>query len=231
MDNVEKFRKLFVEFENLTKKLLNKREIAIKDAIDILNNNHVFPYSKETDFLHFCRMCRNRLSHVNYDYKYIIYTDEFILKLEKIIEQIKNPPSAYSMSTKNITFATVDDNVHNFMNLMNEKNFTHIPIYEKNKLIGIFSENSIFNYLLREEIIEISKETTFNDIRDYISLDNCKETIKFVSKSEKYNDVTNYFIKKYKNGEKLACILITQNGNVGEKIEGLITSWDIIGRE
>lgn len=176
-------------------------------------------------------MCRNRLSHVNYDYKYIIYTDEFIEKLENIIKQIKNPPSAYSMSTKNITSANVDDNVHNIMNLMNEKNNTHIPIYEKNKLIGIFSENSIFNYLLKEESIKITSKTTFKDILDYISIDNCNETIKFVSKKEKYNDVTNDFIKKYKNGEKLSCILITQNGIIGEQVEGLITSWDIIGKE
>lgn len=231
MDNIEKFRKLFIDFENLTKNLLNNRKIDINDAIDILHNNHIFPYSKESDFLHFCRMCRNRLSHVNYDYKYIIYTDEFIEKLENIIKQIKNPPSAYSMSTKNITSATVEDNVHNIMNLMNEKNYTHIPIYERNRLVGIFSENSIFNYLLKEECIKITSKTMFKDILDYISIDNCNETIKFVSKKEKYNDVINDFINNYKSGEKLSCILITQNGIIGEQVEGLITSWDIIGKE
>ena len=201
MDNIEKFRKLFVEFEFLTKKLINNKNVTVNNAINILHNNHIFPYSKEADFLHFCRLCRNRLSHINYDYKYIIYTDAFIEKLENIIKQIKNPPSAYSMSIKNITFANIDDNVHRIMNLMNKKNYTHIPIYEKNKLIRIFSETSIFNYLLKEENIKISCKTTFNDIRDYISLDNCNETIKFVSKKENYNDAINDFIKNIKMGK------------------------------
>ena len=57
---------------------------------------------------------------------------------------------------------------------------------------------------IKEECIKITSKTTFKDILDYISIDNCNETIKFVSKKEKYNDVINDFINNYKSGEKLS---------------------------
>lgn len=229
-ENVDKFRELFVEFEKATKNLVKDKNIDIHDAIEKLREQMVIPYSKESEFLHFCRDCRNRISHVNDDYKYIIYTDEFIDKFERILEQIKNPPTAYSMATKNITSAMTTDNVREYMNIMNQNNYTHIPIYQENKLIGIFSENSIFNYLLKEEIIEVSNETTFNDIISYIDFDNSKETVQFISRKELYNSVINNFVKEFKNGEKLSCIMITENGIIGEKVIGLITAWDIIGK-
>lgn len=239
-ENIEKFRILFIEFENLTKNLIRNKNIDIKihnndidiyDAIDKLKRKRIIPYCTEMDFLLFCKNCRNRVSHVNDDFKYIIYTDEFINKLENIIDQIKNPPTAYSLSTKNITRANIEENVKVYMQKMNELNYTHIPIYDQDKLVGIFSEKSIFNYLLKDEIIEIDENTTFEDIKEYISMENSKETIKFISKAELYNDVINEFINQFKQGKKLDCIMITENGVVGEKVIGIITSWDVLGRD
>ena len=52
---------------------------------------------------------------------------------------------------------------------MNENNYTHIPIYQdgsKKELVGIFSENSIFQYLLKDKIIEVDVDKKFSDIKE-----------------------------------------------------------------
>ena len=45
-----------------------------------------------------------------------------------------------------------------------------------------------------------------------------------------YDDVCSYFIDEFKKGSKLSCVLITQNGKETEKIIGIITAWDVLGR-
>lgn len=230
-ENVNKFRELFVEFEKLTKKKLNTNKIDTRDAIDKLKNNRITPYYKEYEFMHFCRDCRNRISHVNDDYKYIIYTDEFITKLERIIDQIKNPPTVYEMSTHPVVSAYSTDYVKKIMNEMIDKNYTHIPIYDNEKLIGIFSEGCIFNYLMNNDNIDISNNTKFEDIKECISITNSKELVKFVSKNKLYDKIVNEFIENYKFGNRLSCVMVTENGKCFEKIEGIITAWDIIGRD
>ena len=111
---------------------------------------------------------------------------------------------------------------------MIKNNYTHIPIYDNDKLIGIFSENSLFQYLFKDEIVEISNKTTFSEILNYISLDNTKELIKFKSKKTLYDDIVSDFMNEFKNNQKLSCIMITENGKPNERVIGILTAWDII---
>ena len=37
-------------------------------------------------------------------------------------------------------------------------------------------------------------------------------------------------INEFKKGSKLSCVLVTQNGKKDEKIIGILTAWDILGR-
>ena len=97
-------------------------------------------------------------------------------------------------------------------------------------MVGIFSENSLFQYILEDNIIEVDKNTTFNDIKKCIDIKFSKEIVKFVAKDNLYDDVVNEFISEFKNKNKLSCVMITQNGKETEKVIGIITAWDIIGR-
>lgn len=151
-------------------------------------------------------------------------------KFDEIIEEIKHPYKVYDKATKNVYSAYLNDKVRDVMLEMMNKSYTHIPIYDNNKMIGIFSENTLFDYLYKNKIIEVDDNTTFNDVIDFISIDNSKEVIKFVAKNELYDDVCMEFIKEFKKGSKLSCVLVTQNGKSSEKVIGILTSWDIIGR-
>ena len=228
--NSEKFRKLYIEFEKETLKLNPKKDkiTNINDVILDLKENRKTPYYTEFEFIDFCRKFRNKLSHDNIYGKYLNCNDDMINKLEKIIYQIKHPITAYEKSIKTICYANIDDNVKEYMNKMIKKNYTHIPIYDNDKLIGIFSENSLFQYLFKDEIVEISEKTTFSDILDYISLENTKELIKFKSKKTLYDDIVLDFMNEFKKNQKLSCIMITPNGKPGEKVVGILTAWDII---
>ena len=231
MNNIEKFRKLFLEFEVATKKKVGNDRLNLDECIKELKSKRINPYIRDDSFIDFCRRLRNINSH-NINDNYYLITDETITKLEKIVEEVKHPYKVSNKATLNIYSKTLNDNVMNTMKDMNEKNYTHIPIYdETNKhLVGICSENSLFQYSLEDKIIEVDENTTFNDIKKCIDIKLSKEIVKFVAKDNLYDDVVNEFISEFKNKNKLSCVMITQNGKETEKVIGIITAWDIIGR-
>ena len=233
MNNYERFNELFIEFEVETKKKVKNREDkTLDECIKELEDKHYNPYYRERSFIDFCRKLRNIKFH-NINDNYILITDDTINKLKEILEEAKHPFKVESKATKPVFDATLEDKATDIMKKMNEKNYTHIPIYKdksRKELVGIFSENSIFQYLLKDKIIEVDDNTIFNDIKDCISLDNSKEIVKFVSRDKIYDDVVNDFIYEFKKGQKLACVMVTQNGISSEKVIGILTSWDIIGR-
>ena len=231
MNNIEKFRKLFLEFVVATRKKVGNDRLNLDECIKELKSKRINPYIRDDNFIDFCRRLRNINSH-NINDNYYLITDDTITKLEKIVEEVKHPYKVSDKATLNIYSKTLNDFVWNSMKDMNEKSYTHIPIYdETNKhLVGIFSENSLFQYILEDKIIEVDKNTTFNDIKKCIDIKLSKEIVKFVAKDNLYDDVVNEFINEFKNKNKLSCVMITQNGKETEKVIGIITSWDIIGR-
>lgn len=231
MNNIEKFRKLFLEFEVATRKKVGNDRLNLDECIKELKYKRINPYIRDDSFIDFCRRLRNINSH-NINDNYYLITDETIKKLEKIVEEVKHPYKVSNKATLNIYSKTLNDNVMNAMKDMNEKSYTHIPIYDETnkRLVGIFSENSLFQYILEDTIIEVDEKTTFNDIKKCIDIKFSKEIVKFVAKDNLYDDVVNEFISEFKNKNKLSCVMITQNGKETEKVIGIITAWDIIGR-
>ena len=57
-----------------------------------------------------------------------------------------------------------------------------------------------------------------------------KEIIKIVDRNKLYDDVCLEFVNEFKKGSKLSCVLVTQTGKPQEKVIGILTSWDILGR-
>lgn len=231
MNNIEKFGKLFIEFEVETKKKVNNDSLTLDECIKELKSKRQNPYIREDSFIDFCRRLRN-INYHNVNDNYYLITDDTIDKLTEIVEEVKHPFKVSSKATINIYSKTLNDKVLPTMKDMNEKSYTHIPIYdEDNKnLVGVFSENSLFQYVMEDKIIEIEEKTTFNDIKKCIDLNLSKEIVKFVSKDKLYDDVVNDFVKEFKNNNKLSCVMVTHNGKSTEKVIGIITAWDIIGR-
>lgn len=200
MNNSERFEKIFIDFEVETKKKLSNKELPLEKCITILKDKRYNPYFREYDFIEFCRTIRNIKFHSNDDI-YFYLTDETIKKLEDILEEVRHPFMVLSKSVRdNIYSATLSSSVKEVMQEMNKHNYTHIPIYDdkNHKLMGIFSEYSLYEYILNNEIVLIDNKTNFAQIIDYIKVDKVKERVLFETRNALYDDVLNKFIKKYK---------------------------------
>ena len=223
------FRELCNKFEDLV-----RIKYKVKDeegAFYILSNQK--EYKKFEKDINLIRKIRNLLSHgeCKVEGKTAIEINENIIeKLKEIISLLENPPLVASRYITEMFVVDLEEKLENLIKAMNEKKISHVPVLDKDKkLVGVFSENTIFSKLSEDEIIEIGKEYKVKDYEKYIKLENhSSEYFDFIKRNEELASAQNLFNKSIKKDKKLVMLFVTENGKKNEKILGILTPWDLL---
>lgn len=234
MTNSELFIEKFKILENL---LRNKFNIADynRSALKEIESQPQFKHLK--DDLNYIREIRNILMHkleINGEHPIQPHI-EIINNIQKVIDYINNPPKAYDKCIKinEICFAKEDDLIYPYMVKMKENTYTHIPILDNGVVKGVFSENTLFGALIEDELVYEKECTKFNNdlIKKYSQLNNhVSECFEFIRRDVNLEDVKDLFLKSFAKRQRLAMVFITQNGRSDEKLLGIITPWDVLGK-
>lgn len=184
--------------------------------------------------LYYCRNVRNLLQHnAKYSETFAVQpSQEMIDFITDTIHRIKNPTKCLSIATPfgKLYWRTIDSNVVSTMKTMKEHGYSHVPILSNNKVVGIFSENSIFNYLMSQDTMTIDEDLRFKDIKDFLSLQGRKShKYVFMDRDAYLPKAEKVFEKAFRKGERIAMILITEKGSPNERLLGVITAWDVLG--
>ena len=228
-DSISIFRELCNKFEDLV-----RIKYKVKDeegAFYILLNQK--EYKKFEKDINLIRKIRNLLSHgeCKIEGKTAIEINENIIeKLKEIISLLENPPLVTSRYITEMFVVDLEEKLEKLIKVMNEKKISHVPVLDKDKkLVGVFSENTIFSKLSEDEIIEIGKEYKVKDYEKYIKLENhSSEYFDFIKRNEELASAQNLFNKSIKKDKKLVMLFVTENGKKTEKILGIITPWDLL---
>ena len=223
------FRDLCNKFEDLV-----RIKYKVKDeegAFYILSNQK--EYKKFEKDINLIRKIRNLLSHgeCKIEGKTAIEINENIIeKLKEIISLLENPPLVTSRYITEMFVVDLEEKLEKLIKVMNEKKISHVPVLDKDKkLVGVFSENTIFSKLSEDEIIEIGKEYKVKDYEKYIKLENhSSEYFDFIKRNEELASAQNLFNKSIKKDKKLVMLFVTENGKKSEKILGILTPWDLL---
>ncbi|MBF91069.1 MAG: hypothetical protein CMP75_04840 [Flavobacteriales bacterium] len=194
------------------------------------NENPIIKQYKE-DLISFARL-RNAIVHSAYESKPIAEPHKDIVsKYKDIRDRILFPLKTWDKCIKNIYSCKLSSNLNLVMNDMKKNVYTHVPVVnDKGFTIGILSENSLFNCILKEEIFEIEKTSTVELIKDYIGINDYDEKFYFLRKIDKLTEVYKIFENAIKNRERIGSVFITENGKMDNKIIGMFTSEDIAGQ-
>lgn len=228
-DSISIFRDLCNKFEDLV-----RIKYKVKDeegAFYILSNQK--EYKKFEKDINLIRKIRNLLSHgeCKIEGKVAIEINENIIeKFKEIISHLENPPLVTSRYITEMFVVDLEEKLEKLIKVMNEKKISHVPVLDKDKkLIGVFSENTIFSKLSEDEIIEIGKEYKVKDYEKYIKLENhSSEYFDFVKRNEELASAQNLFNKSIKKDKKLVMLFVTRNGKKNEEILGILTPWDLL---
>ena len=130
------------------------------------------PYRDE---LHVIRTLRNMLAHNNMeiDGEEIIHFSPLLLStLKKITNLISKPILVKDCMVKNMFSATFDDKVSYLIKSMKDKGISHIPVFdEENKLLGVFSQSTLFSYSSEEGIQNLSENDKVSMFSKYLPID------------------------------------------------------------
>lgn len=225
-DSISMFRELCSKFENAVRVKYSLDDTQ-KAFSQFSNKKENKKFKKDIEVI---RNIRNLLSHVDckIEGKAAIEINENIIeKFKEIISYLENPPL---VTSRYITEMFVVDLEEKLIKVMNEKKISHVPVLDKDKkLIGVFSENTIFSKLSEDEIIEIGKEYKVKDYEKYIKLENhSSEYFDFVKRNEELASAQNLFNKSIKKDKKLVMLFVTRNGKKNEEILGILTPWDLL---
>ena len=231
---------LFKELEEIIRKKCNVSGIITENTTldsqikELSKKNSVV--RKYQDELMIIKQVRNINTHQRNDkYGYVVCPNpDMNIKLKTIIDEIKNPPTIYNsnicVKRQNMYCRNIDDTIEETIKVMIEKVYTHIPIFENDVLVGVFSENTLLDIVNKETGILIGKDTTFRAFQDYLKIENhSSEEFKFISRNKNIYDIEDIFKDYFTRNKRLGCVYITENGKENEKILGMLTVWDIFG--
>ncbi|MGN0488178.1 MAG: CBS domain-containing protein [Ruminococcus sp.] len=229
MTNADVFIDKYKQLEEVVRSTYHLRD---SDSISFYLSGQV-KYQRFRDDIKYCQDVRNLLNHkkkLNNSFA-VEPNQQMIDFIDNLIERIKKRAKCNDIQIKicDIFWKSIDGNVKDTMKAMRDNLYTHIPILDNGVVIGVFDENSVFNYLAEEEIVAIDDDLTFEEIKNYISLEGREmEEFLFFKTNSYVEELENEFEKSLKRGKRIGIAFLTQNGKANEKLQGIITPWDII---
>lgn len=226
------------EFINLYKTLEDTLEAKYRaEGKDVSSTVYQFLCDKESmPFrikLDLCRQVRNLLSHsANVDGVAPVTPAEPLIEcLKDTINYLKKPILASSRGA-NIQrlFKAVDtDRVVWLTRKMEEKGYSHVPVLEKGRVIGVFSVSTFFSLARDGKLDTITDETRISDVYEYIRTDaHSTENFAFAKKDDTVIHVREIFSKRKAGEKRIAGVFVTEDGTIDTKLVTFITPWDVM---
>lgn len=147
-----------------------------------------------------------------------------------IRNRIINPSLAMDIAVKakDIFCASIEDNALEVMRMMNENSYSHVPIVEKHRVSGVFSQYSIFSYLLKNQSVCLDCEMKIQTFKEFLGFEAHRgEYFEFISRLTLASEVERMFQRRMEDHRRLGVIFVTENGESHERLLGIITGWDI----
>ena len=187
------------------------------------------------DALNVCREIRNLLTHnANVGGVPVVEPSEPILAaLREVLEFVRRPPLAINFATpgSKIQSAGLSDKVLTVMKNMEKNGYSHIPILDKKRFVGVFSLSTVFSCVLRDPEVSFTESTTIRDLGKMLPIESHVENFAFVDRNTTCMEVRRMFECIKGKNKRLSVIFITEHGRRDEGLLGMLTPWDVMKEE
>lgn len=95
-------------------------------------------------------------------------------------------------------------------------------------MIGVFSERTLFDYILKQESKTIDEKLVISDLGETIDIHNhVSEAFIFVKKEVTVIEIEDIFRKGFKGDKRIAVVFITEDGTETGELLGLVSAWEV----
>lgn len=229
--NGDRFLELYRQLEREGKRVYFP---DAKDNENIVGRLMAVPQLKSLkDDLDYCRVVRNFLVHnpkVKGEYA-VTPSDKLVEFMQQCVDQIRDPARAmdYAIKRRNMYTAALSSLLVDVTRHMYKNGFTHVPIIEDNKLIGVFSANVLYGYIAVGGLSEITREARIEQFIEHIALHNhTNEYFTFMRSDATLYEVSKLFKIDKRSMKQLCAVFFTENGRSDENVEGMMTPYSLL---
>lgn len=229
----EEFIDLYKQLEDaLEEKFSGKKRRFSSVIYEYINS---YESAQVRDELNLCREIRNLLTHnANFGGMPIVEPSEPVMEaLKGVIEYVRRPPLALEFATvgSRILCAKPTDKILKLMETMDRNGFSHIPVLDGEKFLGVFSVSTIFSAVLRSPAFSIGADTTIASLAQHLPVDRHVENFAFVARDTSSVQAKRMFEKIRGKNKRLSVIFITETGTRDEPLLGMLSPWDLMKEE
>ncbi len=228
---VDRFLDMFRTLEKLLEEKYHHRRRHFSSVVmEYINDPESEQFREELDL---CREVRNLLTHsANIGGEPPITPSQPLVDaLQSIIDYIQAPPMAMNVATPASKLLTTHPNqrVLGVMQKMTDRGFSHVPVIDYGRFVGVFSISTPFSHSLDNPDFGIGQDSRIGDFTHLLGIDaHDTERFEFMSRDTDLNTVRKAFETVGSDRKRLAMIFITENGKQSETILGVITPWDVV---
>lgn len=229
--NAEMFLQKYRVLEGLLEKRYDGQKMSSSSVVmEYIRDPDSDPVRVDLDLI---REIRNILSHnAGPDGKAVVQpSDAMIHRLEEIIAHVKRVRLArdYGTPAERIFSAHPNDNIMNVMRSMQKNGYSHVPVKEKGRLLGVFSIKCLFDHLARNGIASLSERSRVSDLGDDIRIDRrFGERYMFVPANMSMVSVRGAFEARQEKNNRLSMVFVTESGSTDDPIICMISPWDVL---
>lgn len=174
------------------------------------------------------REIRNLLQHKpKINGHYIVEpSDEVMNVLREAVQQAEHPKLAidFGVKAEQMYKTTLSSSLLRVIGVMKERGFTHVPVIENNKLYGVVSSYTVFEFATEQDLQILTETTKVSAMKAYLPVAKHKnEYYLFMSRKATFNDAYEAFDNRDSKGRRLAVIFITEEGRADEPILAMLT--------
>lgn len=150
---------------------------------------------------------------------------------EEILALVMNPPKALEkIAVKRKELYTLEPgyDVQKAIQIMARENYNYAPVLYNDQLVGVFSEETIFDYLNDHGKVDLTAGLSVKDLEKYTKLEaHRNEVFHFASRHVTVADLEETLKKVKDLNKRLEVVFITEKGKPDEKLLGMVTIWDL----
>lgn len=227
----ERFLKLFRQLEGLLEKRYAAKRVASGSVVmEYLHDPDSAPCRADLDM---CREIRNLLSHsADESGEPVIEPSESALALlEDIVEYVRRPRLAIDRGTPGdkILFAHPNDSALDVMRHMMRMGYSHVPVRERNTLVGVLSASSLMSFVCASGFEKLQDGLRVGDMKRALEIrDDREEKYLFFDRKATLTAVRAAFEKKKGRNSRVAVAFITEDGDMHSQVLAMLTPWDLL---
>lgn len=184
--------------------------------------------------LDLCRQVRNLLQHnCRIGESYAVEPSRALTELlDTILNRVIRPQTCREICVpvSQLCTAQMSDPVWPVMQQMGKRGVSYVPILDRGRVAGVFSENSVFRYLIDKRRPRLEDGVVFSEIHNLITSSSHRsgEWV-FYAIDTPVIKVEEAFESAFRKGNRISLVLLTEDGLPSQKLLGVITAWDLLG--